>query len=207
MTDNDCAVLVFSKAPVPGTVKTRLIPELNETGAARLYEELAYRTLSKVTGQRPWDVQLWCTPVMDHPFFQDCSDRYKVGLHLQSGRDLGERMYSAAAAALTRYRSVILIGCDCPELDQSDLDSAKIRLDDGYDAVLGPCEDGGYYLIGLRASHKKIFNSIEWGSRAVMEDTRNRLRTLELDWYELPLRWDLDDMEDLGRYMKVRGEG
>ena len=197
-------MLVFSKAPLPGTVKTRLHDELSADAAASLYRELLERTLLTVTDNAPWPTQLWCTPATDDPCFMECRDKYHVKLHRQSGGDIGDRMYAAIAANLADYRSVLLVGCDCPELQQTDLVTARNKLADGYDAVLGPAEDGGYYLIGVNTVYREMFTGIRWGTESVLEETRNRLRDLRLKYHELPVRWDLDDVEDLKRYLKVR---
>ena len=131
MNKGEFVVVVFSKAPVPGTVKTRLLPDLNADDAARLYRELLERTLNTVTGNALWHTQLWCTPVTDDPCFLEYRDKYHVQLRLQSGNDIGERMYSAITANLPFYKYVLLIGCDCPELQHADLVTARDKLADG----------------------------------------------------------------------------
>ena len=206
MIRHDCTVLAFSKAPVPGTVKTRLLPALNENEAARLYRELVVRTLDTVTDSRiaGWRVQLWCTPVTDHPFFVECRDKYGVELQLQARGDLGVRMHAAIAAAMTESDSVLLIGCDCPELQLADLVKARQELRLDADVVLGPSEDGGYYLIGMKTPQALLFQDIPWGGPTVLDVTRGRLRGRGLRSYELPLRWDLDDMVDLQRYRQMQ---
>lgn len=202
----DCTVLVFSKAPVPGTVKTRLLPEVNEIEAARLYCELVARTLSTVNKSNiaGWRVQLWCTPVTDHPFFVECRDKFGVELRLQSRGDLGVRMHAAITDAVTESNSVLLIGCDCPELQQADLITARQELRSEADVVLGPSEDGGYYLIGMNTPQPELFRDVPWGGASVLEVTRNRLRGWGLKTYELPIRWDLDDAVGLQRYWGVK---
>jgi hypothetical protein len=198
----DCAVLVFTKAPAPGAVKTRLMPALSAVETAELYRELLERTLNTITEPGEWVTQLWCAPGVDHPYFQACRSRFHVALHAQRGRDLGERMHRAITATLRDYRTVLVIGCDCPDLRRSDLATARAKLADGYDVVLGPAEDGGYYLIGMRAAHRELFAGIHWGEATVLGATRDRLQTLRLRHYELPVRWDLDDVEDFERYKK-----
>jgi rSAM/selenodomain-associated transferase 1 len=207
MIKRDCAVLVFSKAPVPGAVKTRLQPMLNAAGAAELYRELLHRTLRTITSGPGWDTRLWCSPVIDHPCFQECRERYGVDLRLQSGRDVGARMYSAIADTLEHYRSVLLVGCDIPALQYADLEAGRRKLADDYDVVLGPAEDGGYYLIGMNTPRPELFTGMDWGSAAVLEATRKRLRDLRLKCHELPERWDLDTVADLERYRCGFGPG
>lgn len=203
MTGHECAVLVFSKAPVPGTVKTRLIPPLDEVEAAELYRQLVERTLGLFINGNIGSLQLWCTPVIDHPFFVDCKNSMELDLYLQHGSDLGERMYNAISYVLSDYKSVLLIGCDCPELNLEDLVTGHKSLVNGCDVVLGPCEDGGYYLIGMRKPHREIFENINWGRASVLDETRSRLNKLGLNYCELTEKWDLDDIDGLERYWKL----
>jgi len=200
MTNNECALLIFSRAPVAGEVKTRLIPALSDTDAADLYKTLIKRTLQTARASGISTIQLWCTPTIAHPFFKSCVDDFNVELKLQEGSDLGERMAFAMSAALNRYRSVLLIGCDCPELTPSDLIKACNKIEQDYEMVIGPVEDGGYYLIGGKSSPKELFSGIHWGSTTVLNDTRERLKKFGLSWYELDKKWDLDLPEDLDRY-------
>lgn len=211
MVRYDCTVAVFSKAPVPGTVKTRLLPALNEVDAAWIYRELVTRTLKTVSGclSTGWRVELWCTPVADHPFFVECRDKYGVELRLQPRGDLGARMRIAIGEVLAESDSMLLIGCDCPELQQADLETARQALQMEADVVLGPAEDGGYYLIGMNSPQPALFRDIPWGGATVFDITRKRLHERGLRPYTLPIRWDLDDAQDLQRYrqMKERERG
>ncbi len=190
-------ILVFTRAPIPGKTKTRLIPALGETGAARLHAELIHRTLEKCTALRDVETELWCTPEINHHFFASCADTYGVALHKQTGNDLGERMSNAFAESLTRSPWAILIGTDCPELTVDDLKKAVANLHNTTDAVLGPATDGGYVLIGLSRFEPGLFVDMPWGSDQIAELTRDRLRDLGMRWRELPPRNDIDQPEDL----------
>ena len=190
-------ILVFARAPIPGQTKTRLIPALGEAGAARLHAELIHRTLANVTALDNVEVELWCTPEINHHFFVSCADTYNVTLRKQLGNDLGERMYSAFKAALKDSSWVILIGTDCPELTTDDLKQAMTILRSNADAVLGPATDGGYVLIGLGRAAPSLFTDMPWGSDQIAELTRERLRDLGMRWRELPARNDIDHPGDL----------
>ncbi|MGI8739708.1 MAG: DUF2064 domain-containing protein [Gammaproteobacteria bacterium] len=109
-------LLVFAKAPVPGLVKTRLMPGLSAGECARLHRRLALRTLITATTANSSPVELWCAPNCTHPFFSACARRFGVGMHPQQGTDLGERMYLALAATLKQNDFAIIVGCDCPAL-------------------------------------------------------------------------------------------
>ncbi|MEN8259198.1 MAG: TIGR04282 family arsenosugar biosynthesis glycosyltransferase [Pseudomonadota bacterium] len=195
----EARILVFCKAPVPGKVKTRLMPALTATEAAELHRRLALHTLEKLKNAQLCPVDLWCSPDTHDPFFAECRNGYAAPLHKQTGADLGEKMHRALKNTLSECPYVLLIGCDCPSLTSSDLTEAFNALKRGADAVLGPAADGGYVLIGLRSPQRELFHNIAWGTDTVLGETRHRLGTLCLTWTELPTLWDIDRMEDLER--------
>jgi rSAM/selenodomain-associated transferase 1 len=190
-------ILVFAKAPEPGAVKTRLIPSLGAAGAAALAARCILNTVAMARDCQAAPVELHVSPDIRHPFFQALPDA--PPLSPQHGDDLGERMHGALAAALADAEFALLIGTDCPALGCDYLRQACAALAEGRDAVLGPAEDGGYVLIGVRRSVPALFDGVEWGSDRVLEQTRQRL--VELGWkcLELPTLWDLDRPEDLAR--------
>jgi rSAM/selenodomain-associated transferase 1 len=193
-------MLVFAKAPVQGRVKTRLIPALGPHGAARLYRELVRRTLVYATIDPICPISLYCEPNTGHGFFHTCRRDYGVRLRRQQGADLGERMHRALSEALYNAEWAVLIGGDCVSLDREQLHWSVAELAKGRDAVLGPTEDGGYWLIGLRKPCAMLFRGPVWGTATVLEATRRRLRRAGLDWRELPVGRDLDRPSDLRRY-------
>jgi len=199
---NDASVLIFARAPVAGSVKTRLIPLLGDHGAATLYRSLVERALTVARESGVGPVELWCTPTTDDGFFASCRDRFHVTLHRQGEGDLGARMLNAFEDALTRSRHVLLTGSDCPSLTAADLRAAAGALRDGRDAVLCPVEDGGYVLVGLSQAMSALFDAMTWGTATVMEETRQRLRNLGWRWHELPVHWDLDRPQDYQRLVR-----
>lgn len=111
------------------------------------------------------------------------------------------RMHHALAMTLDAGCALaLLIGTDCPVLTPSYLCSAMDALNRGADVVLAPAEDGGYALIGLRRPQPQIFKDIPWGSEAVLQTTRERIREAGLAGHELSVVWDLDRPQDLARY-------
>jgi rSAM/selenodomain-associated transferase 1 len=190
------ALLVFARAPEVGKAKTRLIPALGAEGAAALHAGLVERTLQTGCGH-DFDVQLWCHPDPQHPFFRYCADRFGVSLHCQQGGDLGERMALALASALTRHGHAVLIGTDCPTLEATGLADAFAALAGGADAVFGPAADGGYYLVGLQQPAPTLFAGVDWGSDRVLAQTQARARALGLDTRLLTTHGDLDTPADL----------
>jgi len=199
----DCRLMVFAKAPIPGRVKTRLIPLLGEEAASALYERLALYCLNEAIEADVGPVDVWCTPTTDHPFFVDCARQFDITLRHQVGGDLGQRMAHAFSETLKITPYALLMGADCPSLKREDIRATKTVLEKGHDAVLIPAEDGGYVLLGLRRYAKALFSGISWGTASVLEQTRMRLRGLGWQWQELPERWDVDRPEDLRRMMSI----
>jgi rSAM/selenodomain-associated transferase 1 len=191
-------VLVFARAPEPGRVKTRLIPALGPEGAAALHEKLTLHALSVAKASGVGPVRMWCAPDAAHPFFLECRRRFALTLHAQGRGDLGERMARAFRTTLAQAWGALLIGSDIPAISADYLRDAQLQLREA-DAVLGPAEDGGYVLIGLRRHAPALFRAMPWGEPSVLAQTRRRLSALGLRRRELaPLR-DVDRPEDLGR--------
>lgn len=197
-------LLIFIKAPLPGQVKSRLIPLLGAAGAARLQERLTRRLVGMMAESGVCPLELWVAPDTDHPLFEDLQRRWGLPVHLQRGRDLGERMATACTEALGRARRVALIGSDCPALTPPLIGRALAELQ-GVDAVLGPAEDGGYVLLALKRAEPVLFEGMPWSTERVAELTRERMRSLRWRWRELPELWDLDRPADLLRLRECPG--
>ena len=196
-------VCVFSKAPVAGEVKTRLIPELGAEGAAQLYESLLASTLVQACASNVSSVHLYCFPDASHPGFQHYADKHELTLVNQSGSDLGERMHRAIEQELLEFDYAMVLGCDCPWLKSEELSYACEILETGKDAVLGPASDGGYYLIGLRQPQAQLFSAMTWGGSQVLAETRSRMQDSGLEWVELNEYRDVDLPEDLPDYERL----
>jgi len=199
----DSRMLVFTRAPRAGQVKTRLIPQLGSQGAADFHARLICHCLQMVTRAGLCPVELWCAPSCHDPFFQDCRERYGVVLHEQAQGDLGERMHKALESALAQAEAAILIGTDIPSIEEVDLDAAFQALQQGKDAVVGPAHDGGYYLIGLKQPNRRLFEGINWGTSMVFQSTLARLQQLEMDWLCLRELADVDTPEDYRRLLEA----
>lgn len=196
-------LMIFCKAPVPGQVKTRLMPELTPEQAAELHIELSTKTLQRATQRHLCPVQLWCTPATGHDFFTASAATYPITLRQQQGTDLGERMHRAFCSALAGYSHAVLMGCDCPSLTEQDLEQALTALNQENEVVLAPAEDGGYVLIGLNRPRPELFDNMPWGTELVLEQTRNRIERYKFRCHELSEQWDLDTAEDLERYRRL----
>jgi len=196
-TDPD-RVIIFSRYPVPGRTKTRLIPRLGPVGAAELHRRLAIQTLQTVkksSGKRNTCIEA-C---------MEGGSRRKIRawlgplpiLSYQRPGDLGRRMFHAFGKAFRDgCRRVLLVGADIPGLTERHLSEAFEALRD-HDVVLGPSTDGGYWLVGLKRTID-IFQGIQWGTKTVLEDTVSLSRRTGLRLYLLDPLTDIDTIEDLG---------
>lgn len=191
---------MFTKAPVAGDVKTRLIPAVGAEGAASLHHELVVHTLANLARQSFLPVTLCCSPCTDHSFFAQLERCFNIDRVLQQGDDLGARMAYAVQASLRQGEWPILVGTDCPALDSDMLEAAYLALVNGKEVVLAPAEDGGYALLGVKHYDGRLFDAISWGTGAVLEQTLNALDELRRDTLLLPTVWDVDRPEDIQRY-------
>jgi rSAM/selenodomain-associated transferase 1 len=197
----NAVIQVFCKAPVPGQVKTRLIPNLSAEQAAQLHQQLSRRTLELVTTSALCPIQLWCSPTISHPFFKEMATRFSLPLLPQSSGDLGKRMHNAISYGSHTYHHVIVIGCDCPSLTPDDLNDAIQALASTKEIVLAPAEDGGYCLIGMNTAQIKLFTDINWGTSEVLKKTRTKIQALGLTSHELKTQWDIDNYIDYKRFV------
>lgn len=197
-------ILVFARAPVAGSVKTRLARDIGAQKAAELYTDWLRETVRMCVSSALTPVELWCTPDTGHRVFTSLHNEYAVELVAQPDGDLGARMQTALRRALEQNEFALLIGTDCPAMDGSYLARACQELDAGRDLVVGPAEDGGYVLLGARKLDDSLFQGIAWGSDRVLQQTRTRIDTLGYNYAELPELWDVDRMEDLQRLAQER---
>lgn len=198
----DTVLLVFAKAPIPGEVNTRLIPDLGVEAATSLQEELISSRLSSLSQKNLCELQLWCSPGTEHVFFKQCERRFGVQLFEQKGSDLGVRMSAAIKSSLEKFKHVVLIGTDAPALDVNHIEQAIESLHNRNEIVLVPAEDGGYVLIGMSQHCSEVFLSVPWGTERVLRKTRANVVALGLRLNELHLSWDIDCFEDYERYLE-----
>lgn len=198
-------MVVFARAPVAGRTKTRLIPALGPERAAELYRCFL---LDIVDGLRhvPADVIVAAAEQEDAaPLFAALggADRSVAQLMVQFGSDLGERILNAVRHTLSHGRpAAVVIGTDAPDLP-ADVIAKALDLLGSHDLVLGPCSDGGYYLIGLRAAMPSLFRGMRWSSDSVLSETVKRAEALGLGVALLEPWDDVDTPDDL-RSLRAR---
>ena len=193
---NDEHLIVFVKTPRPGTVKTRL--GLGAAAESLAYQQLVDTVLAKL-GDFP-GVELRFAPA-------DAEHEIRAWLRpgwsaaAQSAGDLGQRLMDAFGQALCGgARRVVIVGSDCPYLDREDIREAWAQLKT-CDLVLGPAEDGGYWLIGLRQNQPGLFENIAWSSWSVFTETMARAKALGLKSFLLRTLSDVDTRDDWERFI------
>jgi rSAM/selenodomain-associated transferase 1 len=191
-------VVVFAKAPVAGTVKTRLIPAVGATGAAALH--LAFvddvcRAVGAVGALRVLSI----AGDYAHPALLSLARREGMEVARQPEGDLGARMEAAIASALDGgAERVVIVGGDVPAISPRLVEEALALLRSA-EVVLGPADDGGYYLVGARRRAPWLFADVVWGSPSVLDESLARLRARGVAHGLLPPLWDVDEPADLER--------
>ncbi len=189
---SDEVVYIIAKAPRPGHSKTRLCPPLTHEQAADLARAFLLDTvvLAQSSGA---DVRLMCRDVLEQ---QSLAEHVSadVPVDTQSTHGLGDALESAFVRGLAAgYRAVSVIGMDTPTLPPATLREAFLALRDGADVVLGPSEDGGYYLLAASAVHPHLFRDMVWSTSTVARETVDRCQTLRLRTHVLQSWQDVDD--------------
>ncbi len=192
-------IIIFTRYPQPGKVKTRLIAHLGAAGAARIHKEMTEQLIHRIEPDLPAEdtiLQIFYSGAslaqMQQWLGKSCS------FIPQQGDGLGQRMKHAFADA-DRPGRTILIGSDCPEVDTAIIRTGLEKLT-SHDLVLGPAADGGYYLIGLKRPATPLFDDIDWGTGRVLAQTLVKAESLGLTIALLPVLHDIDRPEDLVHY-------
>jgi rSAM/selenodomain-associated transferase 1 len=193
----------MAKHPVPGRVKTRLARVLGPKTACDLFRAFILDLADRLR-PLPYEVT-WAYWPRAAPFAALLPGARCAP---QRGRDLGARMADAVAVAFAAGRGpVLVIGADAPHVPTAALAEAARALVETADLVLGPAEDGGYYLIGLRGPEPSLFQSIAWGTDGVLTATLARAAARGLRTHLLPGTFDVDEADDLMRLRALLARG
>jgi len=184
-------LIIFLKNPVAGKVKTRLAKGIGHDRALQAYKLLTAYTLAQAKASTLSTIIYWS----DH-IVEECTTDQSV----QVTGDLGERMLIALKTELAMHDSAILIGSDCPGMSSDLLVTAASCLD-SHDAVIGPADDGGYYLIGMKAAHKELFTELTYSTDHLLQDTLSRAKDAHLQVAILETISDVDYLEDLQSFL------
>ncbi|MFQ5823850.1 MAG: TIGR04282 family arsenosugar biosynthesis glycosyltransferase [bacterium] len=192
------SIIIFVKYPTPGKVKTRLGAEIGYQAAAELYHLFMALTFQLVQKAFSGNIFVACEP---QERLEDIKFLLPEKFHCfpQEGRDLGQRiLHSIQYVVNCGANKIVIIGSDSPTFPSHFIGDAFNRLDTR-DLVLGPAQDGGYYLIGLKRAHRELFETIPWSSSEVLQTTTNRALEAGLTFSLLPEWYDVDGLNNLKR--------
>ncbi|SHE82074.1 hypothetical protein SAMN05444278_10658 [Psychroflexus salarius] len=188
---HDNLLVIFTRKPELGHCKTRLAKTVGDKAALEIYKHLVQHT-AKTSADVKAQKQVWYTKAIVD---DDCWENSIFEKQIQPEGDLGEKMKFAFEQGFkNNYKHIVIIGSDLYDLQPEDLTRAFEALKN-HDAVIGPATDGGYYLLGMNALHKSVFEAKSWGTDTVFESTLRDLSTLKLK--QLSPKNDVDYYEDI----------
>jgi len=169
-------VMIFTRNPELGKVKTRLAKTIGDKSALKIYTFLLNHT-KDVTQNLDCDKTVYYSVKVRQNDIWDAAIYQKL---LQEGSDLGEKMFNAFKDSFFKgYKKVVIVGSDLLDLQEEHIKKAFIALDNN-DVVIGPAQDGGYYLLGLNTLHSQIFKNKKWGTSTVLQDTLQDLKKINV---------------------------
>lgn len=197
-------LIIFTKPPEPGQVKTRLQPLYSVKQSLAIHTALMRHTLTLGQSLLNSGIETQCW--LSHPATSADIEYIKnefddIIFKYQQGSNLGDRMAHCLQTTLKTHKSTVIIGADCISLTPAVLHHAFSILDKPEATVFAPAIDGGYVLVGSNISRTDYLNDIPWGTHSVMSVTRQRMR--QQPWYELPLQYDLDTSDDINTLKKM----
>lgn len=187
---------VFAKYWQPGQVKTRLAKDLGDSTAAELYHQMLLTLLTRLEALES-QITLYYSPPERESEFRRLPGKHDCAPQPTGG--LSERSRHYFDQTLASYQKVIIIGSDIPHISLHQIETAFDLLDQ-VPMVIGPAEDGGYYLLGLTEAANFLFDDIQWSSSVVLEQTLERAREHQLNYCLLQPEFDLDDLHELTRF-------
>lgn len=216
MTSKQKLLVVVAKEPVAGRCKTRLAQTIGFAEAARLYEGFLMDLRERLPRDAGPDVamRILYEPASDPAYFRHFTEPVGWSSGVQLGSDLGQRLRTAIMQGLQEgYGAVVVMSSDSPDVPAECLREAFARLED-HDVVIGPCLDGGYYLIGARADFPRLFEDIAWSTDQVFQQTLQRARECGAmvgilpDWYDMDTASDVQKLfvQPEAQWPWVRGD-
>jgi len=183
--------MIFTRNPELGKCKTRLAASIGDIAALEVYKFLLDHTVSITKNLEVTKEVHYSTKIVENDIWDPTNYEKKQ----QHGKDLGARMYNAFSDGFkSGYKNIIIIGSDMYDLSQSDIENAFTALQT-HDYVLGPAEDGGYYLLGMKSLNPLLFQNKSWGTPTVLENTLKDLQQTNIKLLEK--RNDVDYYEDI----------
>jgi hypothetical protein len=187
------ALIIFVRNPEAGKVKTRLAAEVGNEIALLIYRKLLQHTF-EITHQSQAHKFIFYSDKIELQDMWQHENYFKL---LQDEKDLGNRMQSAFTQVFKNgYSKVCIIGSDCYELNLNTIEKALMELDN-FDLVLGPANDGGYYLLAMKNEVKDIFKNIDWGTEKVLQQTIDIIQQKKFTYVQLDKLNDVDTVADV----------
>jgi rSAM/selenodomain-associated transferase 1 len=191
-------LIIFTKNPELGKVKTRLAQTIGNDKALLIYKHLLTHTANFCKEVNADKHVFYSDIIGDNEYFNSVTFK-KL---LQEGDDLGEKMKKAFIDGFSKgYKNIIVIGSDCYDLTTNDLDKAFEKLN-FHDFVLGPALDGGYYLLGMNTPFYSVFENKTWSTESVLRDTINDIKEEYLSYFLINELSDIDYEEDLNQDLR-----
>src|SRR5262252_1869047 len=202
-----CGIAVMAKASLPGRTKTRLVPPLTFEEAAAFNTAFLKDVADNVSAASrvaPLACYMAFGPPGSDAFFEQALPR-SIGLIESWHPNFGDCLFTAIDQVLARgHAGAVVLNADSPTLPTALLtETARLLAQPGDRAVLGPSSDGGYYLLGLKAPHRRLFEDVAWSTEQVARQTRERAAEIGLPVHLLPEWYDVDDAASL---RTLRGE-
>lgn len=185
-------LVIFVKNPVLGTVKTRLAKSIGDEAALEVYKDLMQKCHDECLRVDARRHLFYSRQILKEDFWPNDTFEKK----LQADGDLGIKIKSALHEIFQEGGKTLIIGSDCYDLTAEIINEAFQKLDQS-DVVIGPANDGGYYLIGSKTFHKELFEGINWSTETVLKETLEKTESKKLSVSLLQELIDLDNIEDL----------
>lgn len=185
-------LIIFTKNPTIGKVKTRLAKTMGEEKALSIFKNLLAQATQTA---KEWNGDVWVF-YADFIPKKDSWTSVARKMFLQEGAGLGDRMNHAFQLGLASYKKVILMGTDIPAISPTIIEQSFLALENS-DLVFGPTYDGGYYLVGMKQLHAYIFQNIQWSTPTVLEQSLLKVRAKDHQYFLVDQLRDIDYEEDL----------
>lgn len=203
-SENKKLLLIFTRNPEKGKVKTRLAKTIGDDAALEFYIYLLQHTQEVTKGLNVTKQVFYSEKIPENDLWNEEIFQKK----LQKGSDLGERMENAFNYGFAEdFEQIIIIGSDLLELTATDLQQAFSDLEK-HDAVIGPAKDGGYYLLGMKKLNPDVFSNKKWGTDTVLQETLKDFKTEKVamlrELNDIDVYEDIEDKTILNKFLKIK---
>jgi len=196
-------LIIFIKYPLAGKVKTRLAKDVGESEAARIYSQMAKTIIENTSDPESYNTIIFYDPPEKEQEIKHWIEKTELQYLPQTGNTLGDRISSAFMKVYSSGADkAVIIGSDCIDVNRETINEAMGSLQD-VDVVLGPAEDGGYYLLGLKRHIPEILQEIDWSTDRVLGQTLEKIKEKKLKYELLKTLKDIDTVEDLNGSIEI----